>query len=99
MRFEFLIKIKAKLLNEFKYLKVFLKIFLFKFKALFNRFVEITLTLDAFVLLNFPFIITKCSEPSSLFLKILVQKFQIYQWKFFFLKLILLISHFLTYVK
>ena len=74
MRFEFLIKIKAKLLNEFKYLKVFLKIFLFKFKALFNRFVEITLTLDAFVLLNFPFIITKCSEPSSLFLKIFSSK-------------------------
>ena len=69
MWFEFLIKIKAKLLNKFKYFKVFLKIFLFKFKAVFNRFVEITLTLEAFVLLNLPFVITKCSEPSSLFLK------------------------------
>ena len=50
-------KIKAKLLNLFKYLSEFCKIFLLKLKKLLKTFVEITLTLIDFIFENFPFVI------------------------------------------
>ena len=57
LRFDPLIRIKAKLLYLFKCFKDFLKISLLKLKKLFKTFVDITLTLEALFLLNLPFVI------------------------------------------
>jgi len=56
LRFVPLTRTSAKLLNLFKCFKEFLKISLLKLKKLFKTFVDITLTLDALLFVNLPFV-------------------------------------------